>query len=116
MKKQIRYMKIYKPHQTEEEMWQERALELRYSGPNCDQIPFGDEAFDAMDSYYADYERDYRYEWQWHIFCDSLEYQIEIYEQYGLVPRDQDIEPTKPTKERERVCFPWQGVTVYTRH
>ena len=97
----------------EGELWEERALELRYRGPYCDQIPFGDEAFDAVVKDKERYEEDLYYSCYCHSHYEHLEYQINIYERHGLVPEDEEI---KPIKERELICFPWQGVTSYTKH
>lgn len=113
MRQRTRYMRIYKPHQTDEELWQDRALELRYSGPNCDQIPFGDESFDAMETHYDEAEYDYWEYYQCDIHYEPVEDQIKIYEIHGLVSKDEE---PKPIKERDPICFPWQGVTVYTRY
>jgi len=90
----------------EEQLWKERALEI-YSGP------FGDEAFKqkAKDEAYGEWEYWQRY--QCDIHFESLEYQINIYERHGLVPKDEEI---KTVKKREPTCFPWQGVTAYTRY
>jgi len=87
----------------EEQLWKERA----YSGP------LGDEAFKqkAKDEEYGEWEY-WRY-YQDDIHFEPLEYQINIYERHGLVPKDEEI---KPVKKREPICFPWQGVTVYTRY
>jgi len=96
---------------TLENVWYERDMERRYVSEYCDQIPFGDSAFHAMETHYDYDERCYIAVYG-SVSANTKE-EIETYEQQGLVPRDQDI---KPTKEREVICFPWQGVTVYTRH
>ena len=62
-----------------------------------------------MDKDQRDHQFYYRCEMQWHSHYEPLDYQILIYERHGLVPRDQDI---KPTKEREVICFPWQGLDI----
>jgi hypothetical protein len=87
----------------EEQLWKEHA----YSGP------LGDEAFEKMDKDQRDHQFYYRCEMQWHSHYEPLDYQILIYERHGLVPKDEEI---KPVKKREPICFPWQGVTVYTRY
>lgn len=100
-------------HWLDEDPWYERDLERRYLSEYCDQIPFGDSAFHAMDRHKKDIDLEYWDYYNDHIHYEPLEYQINIYERQGLVPIEEEI---KPTKEREVICFPWQGVTVYTRH
>ena len=95
------------------EAWEDRALELRYAGEHCDQIPFGAGAFYQMDKdqEYGDWE--YRKRYDSDIHFEPLEYQIKIYETHGLVSKGEEL---KPIKERGLVCFPWQGPTAYSRY